>query len=66
MSNHELPALQLQPLGTGLDAEALQRLSELVAAAEERQAREIAGAVDAALRQVPSLLRPLLRKALGL
>lgn len=58
--------LQLPARGVSLDADALQRLSKLVTEAEQRQVREIASALDAALRQVPPLLRPLLRKALGL
>jgi hypothetical protein len=59
-------AFRLPPAAEKLDAETARRVGALVAEAERRQAAEIASALERALSQVPGLLRPLLRKALGL
>lgn len=48
-----------------LSAEQLHDLAEAVAEARRRQAAEIAGAADQALKHVPRLLRVAIRKVTG-
>lgn len=48
-----------------LDDEALARFAELIRRAKDRRAAEILGAIDASLAMVPRLLRPPVRKVLG-
>lgn len=51
---------------TALPAERQQHLADLLHEARRRQGRALAKAGDEALRYVPALLRPAIRKAVGL
>lgn len=66
MGTGERSGFRLPPAVKALDPATARRLAALVAQAESRQSAEIAGALERALSQVPRLLRPLLRKGLGL
>lgn len=62
----DIERFELPPGLANLDAATRERIEVLVSAADERQGEQLESATVAALRQVPSFFRPLLRKVLGL
>lgn len=68
MSERDLSA-QVGPLPAGIEALAEEHkrdLAEAVHEARRRQAAALARIGDEALRHIPALLRPVIRKAVGL